>query len=426
MSPGFRAHIKQYSAAYIILVCILSRILFKLISGINNYELFHDSYRYNEISNRLIQGEWAMDINAYIIAPLYPLFLALIKLISKGHWELITVGVQFLMVGISALWIYRLALLVFKSDWSALISVILFIFYPLTLWYNFTLVQETMFQSLFIGFLYYLYKSYNQKSNRSLYMAGLLFGLSILTKSHALIALPFFLLWIAKYKSAGSTIGFICIVVSICLPITIINYQQYGTLGLSSAGTSTLFLLGHSDKTYNCILESAGTIEKRHAQGCDADFVFEKEYPEQPYSQINKMAPIQRFKSRKEIAIKWIKENPGKFGKLKWHGIKRFVIPGLDWNQYPIKIWLPSFLLGLLIYFPALLMLLKRSHNLNQAFKYIVWILLLNIFIIFILFFPVNRFRVITLEPMLIILAGAYYSIYIKKWLQRKIPAAIT
>ena len=417
---------KKYIPLILFCFCLLTRISFKLISGANNFELFPDAHRYDQVSELLIQGKWSMDVNAYIIAPLYPLFLALAKMISGNCWEITAVTIQFLMISLSAIWIYRLSFLLSKSEFISTITALIYILYPLTLWYNFTLVQETLFQSLFIGSIYYLVKSGKSSIDRDFILSIILLALSILTKSHIIIALPFLAVWILKFKTLKHLIQTSLIVIMICMPNTILNYLNYNIVSLSSSGSSTLLLLGHSDQTYPCLINTAGQLEGRHAQGCDADFVFEPNFDNESWATINKMNPQQRFKERKKMALNWIKNNPDKYIDLKLHGLLRFLKPGLDRKQYQFHIWLTTFLMGMLIYIPAIIELTRKQNRVEKSFKFLCWILVLTVFLIFMIFLPINRFRVVTLEPALIVLAGIYYGRYIKKWLQNKYPTAIT
>ena len=409
----------KYTPLLIFLLCMLTRVIYKCISYANNFELFPDAYRYDKLSNLLLNGIWEMDVNAYIVAPFYPIFLSLFKLIGGASWEVWTITAQFSLVSISAVWIYQITLLITQSRQTSTLSALIYIFYPLTLWYNFTLVQETLFQSLFIGTIYHLYKSYKLNSDRSFSFAIILLGVSLLTKSHIIVAFPFIVFWIYKYKSLQHLIWGAFGLLLLCLPTAYLNFKNHKIISLSSSGSATLFLLGHSDKTFNCLIKTAGEIESRHAQGCDPDFVFERDYSEEPWSTINKLEPKARFHSRRQAALNWIKDNPGKFIQLKIHGLKRFFIPGLDWKQYKPIIWIFSLILGLAIYIPAIIILLDKKSPLDPAYKSLSWILIITVFLIFMIFFPINRFRIITMEPTLIVLAGIFYSKYIKKWLRK-------
>ena len=49
------------------LLCLVSRIAFKLISGYDNFQLFGDSVRYDNMSNDILAGDANMDIVACLL-----------------------------------------------------------------------------------------------------------------------------------------------------------------------------------------------------------------------------------------------------------------------------------------------------------------------------------------------------------------------
>ena len=98
----------------IFLLFFLSRCLFKWVTGHDNFELFGDSYRYDIFSDQLLSGNFNLDGFAFIIAPLYPYFLAGMKLLFGAYWQTAAVALQFAVVSWSGVWLYRLALLVFQ------------------------------------------------------------------------------------------------------------------------------------------------------------------------------------------------------------------------------------------------------------------------------------------------------------------------
>ena len=406
----------------IFLVCLISRILFKVLSGYDNFELFPDSYRYDNLSDKILAGEGNMDIIAYLCAPLYPYLLSLIKLITVNHWETIAISIQFVLVSLSAVYIYKIALLLFQSVQKASIAALLYIFYPLTLWYNFTIGQETLFQSLFIISLFYFFRSLKEKSFVDTVIGSVIFSLALLTKSHITIFIPLLAMTYAIYKQWSSILVLLTTVLLSSLPHGLKNLQQHGIYTLSSQGNASLFILGHNDQTYPCLMSRAGDMGEFSAQGCDPSFVFDTSYVYPIYGKVNLLSAKERNKLRMKMALSWIKENPSKFIKLKLFGLQRFILPGLDHKQYKTSYWLLSFIAGLLIYLPGYYNLAKLVSFRRANPHLILCSLILVSAAIFLVFFPINRFRVITMEPMLCVYAAPFYASLISRLSRSLIP----
>lgn len=396
---------------WIFLSCLISRILFKALSGYDNFELFGDAKRYDLLSDGILRGEGNMDIVAYLAAPLYPYLLAGLKTLSPLHWQWLAVAFQFLLVSYSAVCIYQLGKNIFDNRWGAIISSVIYITYPLTLWYNFTLSQETCFQAFLIIFCHHFISFQKKKELKSLLLATTFFSLSILTKSHITLLLPFLFLYFLYVRQIKAALTFIAIILIFSLPHGLKNLKQHDVYTLSSHGNATFFLLGYSDYTYDCILHERGTPGRFAAQGCVPHFIFDRTFEFEKHGLVNQLSVKKRNKKRFQMALEWINENPRKVLELKSYGLKRFILPGLDYQIFNFKYWLMSFIAGLLLYLPG-------YYGLYQALKSPTWTHLLMVSLIlicaaiFILLIPVNRFRIITMEPLLCVYAGqTYYSV---------------
>lgn len=397
------------------LLCLIVRIAFKYFSGYDNFELFGDSGRYDILSRRIINGEANMDIVAYLSAPLYSYTLALFKTIHFDHWQTITVSYHFLLISLSAIYIYKITDLLFKSRSTSFIASLIYIFYPMTLWFNFTIAQETTFQAFIIIFSYYFMASSEHGSKKNYMLTSLSFGLALLTKSHILMLLPFLLLIKMIHGQLLDFSKYLVIIVGLMiLPHGLINKQQHGVFTISSHGNASFFLLGHSDFTYDCILNTSGSTGQFSHEGCVPVFVFDRDQVFPKYGKANALSVKERNRVRLKIALEWVKQNPSKFLKLKIYGIQRFLMPGLDYKQFKLKYWLASFIAGILIYIPGYLILYQQLMA-NYKDHLLMVSLILVTAAIFIIFFPVNRFRVITMEPLLIVYAGQWYSQLISK-----------
>jgi len=399
---------------FLFVLCLITRILFKFFSPYDNYQLFLDSHRYDELSQRIIEGNFNLDVTSYIIAPLYPYTLALFKSLSGLHWQSLVTAYQFLLVSFSAVYIYKISWQLFKKEAPAMLSALMYIFYPLTLWYNFTLVQETSFQAFFIFFIFHFLNICEKASVKNIFLGSLFFSLALLTKSHILILAPLLFLILSVQKKIKAGILFMTFVLSATIPHGLVNKKIHDVYTFSSQGNASLFLLGHNDIAYPCLMGSSGPMGDISTPGCDPDIVFDPNFEVEGYGKINLENPKVRNSLRFKVALDWIKSNPQKFIKLKWHGLKRFILPGLDYNAYSFKFWFLSFFAGLLIYIPAYWNIFKKAKSQIKNHLLVLSIILLTA-TVFIIFFPINRFRVITLEPFLIVYAGLFYGKWYKK-----------
>jgi len=419
--------IKNYQHKYIYLgiffICLLSRLLFKLVSGYDNFELFGDSPRYDMLSDRILEGNFDLDIVAFIPAPFYIYFLALCKSISAAQWELIAVMVQFFMVSVSSVYIYKLTFLLSKSVPQSILAALVYIAYPFTLYFNFTLSQETLFQSFFIIFLYYFFINTYSVTLKHTLLSSLFFALSLLTKSHIVILLPMIAVITMKQTGLKKSVYFFTILFLFTIPHGLINYKIHGVYTLSSYGSNSILLAGHSDETYPCLTKEYYNHPELNDEVCNLNIVFHRPYKLKNFGNINALPLKERNQKWREAAFFWIKTNPAKFWELKWNGFKRFILPGLDFRVYPNTIWIMSFLMGLLIYVPAYVSFYKKLKK--DFWQHAITLsVIISIGIIFIGLYPQHRFRIITLEPLLIVYASFFYWNFIYNMYKKRRPTA--
>jgi len=403
-----KKHQLNYIYLTIFLICLLSRLLFKLISGYDNFELFGDAPRYDMLSERILDGNLNLDLVAFLPAPLYIYFISACKVISPIQWETIVVSLQFLVVSLSSVYVFRLTYLFSKSFGQSVLAALIYIIYPYTLFYNFTISQETLFQSFFIIFLFYLFLFQHNDSIKNLVTASIYFALAWLTKSHITILLPFLAIIIFKNSNILKALLFFFIIFLFTIPHGLINYNLHGVYSFSSYGSNSLLLAGHSDETYPCLTDEYYNHPELKDEVCNLNIIFHEPYMLKEFGNINSLPMKERNRKWGVASIYWIKNNPSKFIELKLNGLKRFILPGLDYRIYSFRNWLISIILGLLIYIPAYYILLQK---LKEKF----WIhvlslsIILTIGIIFLCFYPQQRFRIITMEPLLIIYASFFY-----------------
>lgn len=392
---------------------LITRVLFKVISGYNNFELFGDALRYDMLSDRILSHNFDLDIVAFIPAPLYPYFIALCKIMSATYWQVWVVSIQFILIGFSSFYIYKITKLLFTSSSQAYFAAFLYLFYPMTMWFNFTICQETVFQSTFIFFVYFFLLFIKESHLKHLWLSAVWFAIAFLTKSHITILLPFIALIIFFKSDIKKSLSFFLILFIFAIPHGFVNYKIHSVFTLSSYGSNSLLLAGHSDETFPCLMDPHFAQD-----GCNLNVVFHKPYVYKEFGNINGLPIYKRNKMWRKAVLAWIKSNPKKFIALKVNGLKRFLLPGLDHRIYDTKFWLISLIMGLLIYIPAYVIIYKKAKE-NLLIHSLTISVILNIFVIFIIFYPQQRFRLITLEPLLIIYASYFYWQLIKKGIKK-------
>lgn len=409
----------------IFLLFLLVRIAFKWVSGYNNFELFLDSERYDYYSSQILQGNFNLDHTAFILAPLYSYFLAGVKLIFGTNWQFFAVLLQFLLVSISGIYLYKIAILLFQERKIALLATLFYCFFPMTLWYNFTLTQETLFQSLFLFTIYHLLQTL-YGNPKHLIPAAIFYSLSFLTKSHLLLFSPLVVLlfftsspysFLQKIKYT-ILYGVICILFT--LPYGLYNLKVNGVYALSSYGTGTFFHISNSEYTYNEVFNPAPLDSEAHRYGTYLVFAFDKNFEYPIYGKVNSLPIKDRQRVHTLLAWKWIRENPRDFLQLKWFSFYRFFTPGVSGGHHGGLVWLASLFTSLPIY---LLAYWGIFQNIRLDWRKHLWIVLLMAMVLafFVIFSPVSRFRTVTLEPYYLI-----YAAFALNLIYNKFSAVIT
>lgn len=402
--------LEKYRFWLIFGVFLISRFAFKYISGYDHFELFLDSERYDYYSSQILSGNFNLDHTAFILAPLYPYFLAGVKWIFGMQWQFFAMLIQFVLVSISGIYIFKITNLLFKSEKIAWVATGAYCLFPMTLWYNFTFTQETLFQALFIFAIYHLLRLLQGKAS-SLVFSATFFSLAFLTKSHILLFSPFIvlLLLLSKFYNLNKKILYSLAYAGICfaftLPYGLYNLKTNEVYALSSYGMGTFFHISNSEYTYREVFNPAPLGSEASKYGTYLAFAFDKDFEYQGYGKVNQLPILERQRIHKELAMKWIQNHPGDFLRLKWFSFYRFFMPGLSRQHHSTLQWLASFLLSLPVY---LLGYWGIFQALKKDYRKHLWIALLmfTVLFFFVVFSPVSRFRTVTLEPFYIVYAA--------------------
>lgn len=401
--------------SHLIIFCLFFAIrwIYQWITGNDHFSLFWDSYRYDALSEQILSGNFNLDIVAFIVAPLYPWLLAIVKFLFGEYWMAAASIIQYFFVALSGVYLFKLTRELFKSVKIAWIAAVFYCFYPMTLYYNTLFTQETLFQSFFILFLYNWRKSIKCEGNYTSHKAGIWFALAFLTKSHAFILAPFIFIIHLLY-TRGNLIERIKPVLIIGtwafmlnLPFALINLQLNKVWTWSSYGTWTFFHNAHGPETFETSFHPKfeNKDSRTASGGVGLDFIFDTAYVYPNYGKINLLKQPDRDRMHGKIALEWIESHPSEFLSLKWFSLKRFFLPGVSKAHYRKDIWLASLLATLPFY---LLGYFGLFCALRENFPEHVWALSIValMFIVYMVFLPQARFRSVTLDPVYLIYAA--------------------
>jgi len=173
----------------------------------------NDSVRYLRIS----ESFWSVffgsitDSDSFFITPGYPLFLSFFP---AGNFKLM-IFAQFLLLGISQFVLFKLVLK-HTSNKVAYFGLILFLFDSSSGLESFNLLTETLFNFVFVFFLYLL--NIGMSKNLHLYASGLILGLALIVRPVGQILLiPLFLMIVFQaWRRQIALVLLIAVAVSSC------------------------------------------------------------------------------------------------------------------------------------------------------------------------------------------------------------------
>ncbi len=210
-----------------------------------------DMFQYDALAESIRLGQgytWYGGIPTAFRAPLYPLFLAIIYLLF-GHEFLVVRIIQATIGASLPLVVYVLGQRSF-GDRVARTASWMMVFYPMFVLYPLGLVTENLFFLLVPLTVLYLLKAID--TSRSLYylLAGLLLGLSILTRSvisgFALVILPWLWHYVSDKRAALRNWGMVLLPVALLtIPWSMRNSLLHGQFVFVESSLGFNFYLGY-------------------------------------------------------------------------------------------------------------------------------------------------------------------------------------
>jgi len=369
-----------------------------------------DWSRYDQLSTQILVGNYNMDGGSFIVAPIFPLFVSLIKFVSYENTFLIIQLIQTLISSFSVYFLMKSSDIIFEKKILSIFVGIIFSLYPFTFWFVVYMGQETFFQSFLIISFYYLLKFMKYKKFRDFTCFSIIFGITLLTKSHIILFVPFlFFILLINYKDILKSLVyfviFILIVFITCLPQSINNKNYNNYHVLSTTGVGLHFLVGHNDEFYKMITAPPKKNSEEYKRIWSMDYKVAKETKKNNKSLNHKELDKVRF----YVGLNWILNNPSKATKLIFMNIKNFLQPGFNKLHHDGLKWLVSFIISFPIYILAYYAIIKNIFH-NYKKHTLIISLFFTMFIFSTIFYTQNRFRVITIEPYYLMYAS--YSIY--------------
>ncbi len=305
-----KAH-QHFPALILVVLSILTKTILLLSIPNQSTLLENDSVRYLGISANFGSVFFGSKVNSesFLITPGYPLFLSIF---SSENLKLI-IFCQFLLLGISQFILFKL-IVQYTSTKVAYFGLILFLLESSTGLESFNLLTETLFNFIFVIFLY-LFGNIKAR-NRVLYLSGLVLGLALIVRPVGQILLIPLLLMVTFKTWRRQAVFLLLIAVAVSSTWIIRNQVVFGVPQLS--GIQSLNLLQ---------FEGAGAFAKenrislREAQASELRLEINK---------VGEAASIQTLVDyRVDRGIKLIISNPTGFIKLHLEGaIKILTGPG--------------------------------------------------------------------------------------------------
>ena len=267
---------------------------------------------------------WALDIlnksfwgtEVFLLGPLYHYFLALLYVISGASIFFAKV-IQAVGGAVICVLIYQIGKSVFSEN-TARISSVLAVFYGPLIYYESELLLEWLAILLALAMLLVLVRSDGVVSPRTAAIAGILGGLSTVTRPNILVVFPLIALWLLlSYRSTSTirhritnAIAFTLGVVICILPVTLRNYIVADDFVLISSQGGVNFHLANNPEADGLTMvmpEINLDLSVPWSQFVDTTTA----YAESSLGRSLKASEVSGFWS--DRAWNFIKQNPGSF-----------------------------------------------------------------------------------------------------------------
>jgi 4-amino-4-deoxy-L-arabinose transferase-like glycosyltransferase len=265
-----------------------------------------DSYWYDGVARVLLSDP--MSFTSALHPPLYPIFVAAVYAVfGEGY---IQIGLAQTALDIGAIVLLWLLARRIAGEREAIVAAFLYALYPGFIFYTGNLISEGLFVFLLISAALLFATAVMKKNIWTVIAASAVFGLCVLTRANALIAVPLLVVWaITNFgvkKGIINWLVIIGIIVVFITPWTIRNaIAQRDFVPISTGGGGAFY--GGNNETAIGYYSQRGDIFT---------------------DQVNP-GPAENARSKELFArgTEWITENPGDFVKLLALKAWRFIEP---------------------------------------------------------------------------------------------------
>jgi hypothetical protein len=312
------------------IILIFSFFLKLLLSQFFNQINFPDATTYKTAGEQLFDSGLILKEN---IMPLYPILVY----ITENLFGIVLANI--FISTISIYFAYKITYLIFKDNFSVLITTIWMAFHPFNSFYSFHSLLETFYVFLVLVSFYYLCKySYTK--------ASIFFVLTLLVKPLIEILAPFLIFLVSYfhqrniYFSINKLLVYLIIYVSLMSPWWFHQYEKYGYFVRTNFGSSLVLYSGNNplNQTGGGVIIDEKDIKKYpnrfnrelrdYSLETFKDEIGFKVVSENfPVYEGGKKAYLIRHNTLKNAALEFIKNNPVKFLELSVKKFKRFWSP---------------------------------------------------------------------------------------------------
>ncbi len=279
-----------------------------------------------------------------IHGPLYPYFLALIYALGGGFKYFLLRLVQFAIGSFNAVLVYLIAKKALSRA-GAVIAGLAAAVYWIFVYFDYHVFPTTLEILLSLLLIRQLFANRERPGWRGWLAAGLLLGLSGISRPNALLLVPVIMIWMialarGKIRAAGRIAAFLAGVIVVVAPVTWRNYRIGGDFVLVQANTGLNLYLGNNPR-------ADGTPYARPGSGWE-------ELQRLPFQEGETGIPAEADRFFFSAIRRFIREHPVQFLRLQF---KKLV---LFWNHYEIKASMDAYFFTR---FSPLLAFLSRTLN---------------------------------------------------------------
>ncbi|MBI4982025.1 MAG: glycosyltransferase family 39 protein [Candidatus Omnitrophica bacterium] len=266
-----------------------------------------DESSYDQIAINFLQGKGMVtDDGLYARrVPVYPFFLSVVYLFY-GHSLVAARFVQAILGALTSIFVYLICNDLINKRAAVFAAVFSALYYPFIVQPAY-LLTEVLFSLILLCSLYFLNKFYAKRRSFDLFLFVSLLGIAVLTKDVLFYFAIIAFFWIAAVSIQSKSIVkhlslFVFSFLLVMLPWLVRNFIIYKEIIPTSVGSGLTLYYGNNPK-------ATGGSGGWYRNGVDAFL---------PDS-VNKPIFSPGYDSEcRSIAVKWIKNNPGKFIKLSF------------------------------------------------------------------------------------------------------------